>query len=267
MDPVVLDDLVEQIQSALGDSLVGIYLYGSAITGGFDEGVSDLDLVAITAPEVDRLDLTGLERMHAAFVAAHPLWTDRIEVAYIGRDTLASFRTSTGRLAVISPGEPFHLKDDRAVEWVQNWYLVREGGVTLFGPPADSLIPSISWSEFVEAARRYVTELASSGLEDFSPGYLAYAVLTMSRAEHTIVTHARASKQVSAEWAQARHPEWAPLIGAALRCRTSGGRVGFDDPATRSDAVRFIRTMSAEADTWSPSSIALPAPVRQVDGP
>jgi predicted nucleotidyltransferase len=244
MEPVGLDELVAGIQSVLGDELVGIYLYGSYVTGGFDEGVSDLDLVAVTVLDADRLDLTGLERMHSAYEIGHPEWMNRVEVAYIGRDTLASFRFSDGRLAVISPGEPFHLKDDRALEWTQNWYLVREGGVALFGPPPDALIPPISWSEFVGATRRYVTGLAASQLEDFSPGYLAYAVITMCRAEHTIVTQTHASKQVSAVWAEHRHPKWAPLIDAALRCRMSGGRVGFDDQAARSDAVRFIRILA-----------------------
>src|SRR5829696_7890174 len=111
-----LDALNAAIHGVLGDDLVGLYLHGSAMTGGFDAGVSDLDLVAVTGPEVEALDLVGLERMHRLFEKQCAEWRNRVEVVYIGQRTLASFRTSTGSLTVVSPGEPFHVRDDRAVE-------------------------------------------------------------------------------------------------------------------------------------------------------
>jgi len=62
--PDLLDALTAAIRGVLGDDLVGLYLYGSAVSGGFDAGVSDLDLAAVTGPEVEALDLAGLERLH-----------------------------------------------------------------------------------------------------------------------------------------------------------------------------------------------------------
>ena len=123
-DPAVgatLEDLVTGIRTALGADLVAIYLYGSYVSGGFDVGVSDLDVVAVTSGEVEDLDLSGIEQLHRDIVGRHPEWDDRIEVVYVGRVTLESFRTSLGRLAVISPGVPFHVRDERVAEWVQNW--------------------------------------------------------------------------------------------------------------------------------------------------
>ncbi len=156
----MLETLVSRIHAALGDDLVGIYLYGSYVSGGFDPGVSDVDLVVVTAREADQIDLAGLGRVHDDVVSLHPDWSDRLEVVYIGRAALRSFRTSTARLAVISPGEPFHLRDDRVVEWLQNWYLIREAGRTLFGPPAGTLVPPISMAEFVAAAARYADQIS-----------------------------------------------------------------------------------------------------------
>lgn len=130
---LILSELLSGLESVVCDELVGVYLYGSYVSGGFDPGVSDLDLVAVFDADEDALNLKELEMMHAGIVRSYPEWDDRIEVVYVGRETLASFRTSTGRLAVISPGEPLHVKDDRAVEWVQNWYLVRKSGVALSG--------------------------------------------------------------------------------------------------------------------------------------
>ena len=241
----LLDELVSDIRDVLADDLVGIYLYGSYVSGGFDPGVSDLDLVAVTTRDADELDLAGLREAHEAFAHRHPTWNDRIETVYVGREALRAFRTSLGRLAVVSPGEPFHVRDERPVEWVQNWYLVRETGVTLFGPRAESLVPQVAWPEFVAASRRYAADIATKDLDDFSPSYLAYSVLTMCRAQQTVEADTYGSKQEAAAWARERNPEWAWVIDAALRGRLSRGTVGFDDPVTRSLAIAFIRRVAA----------------------
>ena len=105
----VLDALVARINGVLGDDLVAVWLYGSSVTGDFKAGVSDIDLIALTAADIDPTDLAGLERMHDDLVARHAEWSDRIEVVYLALATLESFRTTTGRVADISPGEPLHV--------------------------------------------------------------------------------------------------------------------------------------------------------------
>lgn len=137
------------LRIALGDHLVGLYVYGSVVSGGFDPDVSDVDFVAVTVPDASALNLADLERMHRDLVRRHPAWNDRIEVVYIGQATLRSFRDA-GVLAAISPGEPLHLRDD-ANRWLQNWYLVRETGTILYGPDPGSVIPPISRAEFLAA--------------------------------------------------------------------------------------------------------------------
>jgi predicted nucleotidyltransferase len=241
----LLETLVSSIHAALGDDVVGAYLYGSYVSGGFDPGVSDVDLVAVTARDADQLDLDGLERVHDEFASAHPDWVDRIEVVYIGRAALRSFRTSAARLAVISPGEPFHLRDERVVEWLQNWYLIRETGVVLFGPPAASLVPPISMAEFVAAAARYADQISHQSLVEATAGARAYAVLTICRALRTVETGTHGSKQEGAAWARERMPEWAWLIDAALRCRLSRGAEDFDDERTRAGADEFVALVAA----------------------
>jgi predicted nucleotidyltransferase len=149
----VVEALTAEIKATLGEQLLGLYLYGSYVRGGFDPDVSDLDLLAVTADEVQRLDLPALQQMHADFVRRHPDWTDRLDVIYIGRNTLDSFRANQGSLAVISPGEPFHVTGPVA-DWMMNWYHVLESGVTLFGPKPSELIPPITWEEFAAAVAR-----------------------------------------------------------------------------------------------------------------
>ena len=90
--------------------------------------------------------------MHARLVEDHPVWEDRIEVAYVPALALWNFRTQTNQIAVVSLGEPFHLKA-AGKDWLMNWHTVREVGLTLYSPTPLVLIPEISQSEFVEAVR------------------------------------------------------------------------------------------------------------------
>jgi predicted nucleotidyltransferase len=236
----VAESLVSEILGVLGDDLVGLYLYGSSVSGGFDPNVSDIDLVAVTSPEVEAVDLAGLEQMQNAFVGRYPERLDRLEIVYIGRATLESFRTSPGSLAVISPGEPFHVRDERVAEWLQNWYLVQETSIRLYGVDAAAIVPPIAWAEFVAATVRYADEVRNRSRIRASAGVLAYAILTMCRALRTVRTQTHSSKQEAAAWTRERMPGWAPLIDAALACRLSRGTIGFDDERSRAAGETFI---------------------------
>jgi predicted nucleotidyltransferase len=238
--------LALDIRGVLGDDLVGLYVYGSSVSGGFDAGVSDIDLVAVTSREVEELDLAGLDQTHNAFLGRYPEWSDRLEIVYIGRATLESFRTSPGRLAVISPGEPFHVRDERPAEWLQNWYLVRETGICLYGADAAAIVPPIAWAEFVAATVRYAEELRNRSRLGASDGVIAYTILTMCRALRTVRTQTHGSKQEAAAWTRERMPDWACLIDAALTCRLSRGAIGFDDERSRAASETFIALVADE---------------------
>jgi predicted nucleotidyltransferase len=241
----LLDELVADVHDVLGADLVAIYLYGSYVSGGYDPGVSDLDLVAVVAAAVEAIDLAGLGRVHARFIERNPDWNDRLEIVYVGRDRLQSFRSSSGPLAVISPGEPFHLRDDPLIEWVQNWYLVRETGVVLYGPDPAAIVPPVAWAEFVAAAVHYAAQVADRSFRDASPGALAYNLLTMCRALRTVQMQVHGSKQEAAAWVKASMPEWSPVIDTALRSRLSRGALGFEDEPTRAAAGELIALLAA----------------------
>ena len=102
----MVDVVREAIVGVAGSSLVGLYLFGSLATGDFEAGVSDIDLLAVLAGGPDEQLVPPLRRMHAD-LAPHPAWDDRIEVVYCSRQGLASCRTDTAGIAVISSGAPF----------------------------------------------------------------------------------------------------------------------------------------------------------------
>jgi len=247
-----VEELTTSLRSALGPNLVAVYLYGSAVSGGFDAGVSDIDLVVVTEHDLGADTIARIESFHAHTVERHPEWHDRLELVYVKRDTLARFRDG-GAIGVISPGEPFHVRDG-IEQWLQNFYLVREFGVTLAGPGPTATIPEISWPEFLAATRTYADEVRGRSLHDSTPGSRAYNVLTMCRALCTVRSNRPCSKQEGAAWVRTQMPEWAYLIDAAECCRLSRGQTGFADLETTPAAERLIALLG-DAIATGPDSV------------
>jgi len=76
----LLGNLLEYMRQILGKNLTGFYLYGSLVTGDFDAESSDIDLLAVTATDIEFRDFDRLQKMHDDFVSEHPEWDDRIEI-------------------------------------------------------------------------------------------------------------------------------------------------------------------------------------------
>jgi predicted nucleotidyltransferase len=246
-DPAVGSLLVsirEAIVTATGSSLVGLYLFGSLATGDFDAAVSDIDLLAVLTEAPSERLVPRLGRMHADLAQANPVWDDRIEVIYIATQGLARCRTDTTTIAVISPGEPFHVvKAGR--DWILNWYPARESGVRLLGPPIDSLIPPIPSAEYLDQVRRFLVGFTNRIGDDASPGSQAYAILTMCRGLYAIRFDQRLSKRAAASWAQQEFPQWADLIRRALGWRQrQRDPDGQDGAATVAETRSFVTEMA-----------------------
>lgn len=245
----LLARLVGGQEKALGDDLVGSYLYGSVVTGEFDSRVSDIDTVAVVRANLTDAQLASLERLHRQIVEEMPPWEDRVEVVYLSARALSTFRSGSSAAARISPGEPFHaITVDR--RWLIDWYQLRECGVALHGPPPDSLVPVITRDEYREAVRHHML-----GWPDWvggctTQGAQAYAILTMCRGLRTWRTGEHVSKREAGQWAIEAVPQYAHLIGEALVWRARS-RIGLitDGAATRHDTLQFVTGMARLVDS------------------
>ena len=236
----LLTRLVDGQMQALGHDLVGSYLFGSVATDDFEPAVSDVDTVAILRSDLTAAQFAALERLHRDIIDASPRWEDRVEVVYLSSEALATFRTASSAAARISPGEPFH-----AIEvdhrWLIDWFQLREVGIALYGPPAASLVPVISYEEYVEAVREHILAWPEWGDGFATQGSQAYAILTMCRGLRTLRTGEHISKRNAARWAGEMLPEYADLIQDAVvwRERSRSGSL-IDGTATRESTRRFV---------------------------
>jgi Domain of unknown function (DUF4111)/Nucleotidyltransferase domain len=240
----VLGSIGDAIVTVTGSSLVGLYVFGSLATGDFDATVSDIDLIAVLADTPGEQLVARLRRMHADLARANPAWDDRIEVVYISAQGLATCRTGTSTIAVISSGEPFQVVQ-AGPDWILSWHPAREDGIRLLGPPIGSVIPPIPTAEFVRELRRYLAGFTNRIPDDASPGAQAYAILTMCRGLYAIRFGERRSKRVAAAWAQQEFPRWADLIRRALGWRQRQREPdGQDGAETVAETRSFVTEMA-----------------------
>src|SRR5256885_1458336 len=87
----LLDHLISQLQTILGPKFVGLYLFGSLVMGDYDDGTSDVDLLAATSDDLDQADFEALKKMHDDIVANDKRWDNHIEVAYLSLEALKTF--------------------------------------------------------------------------------------------------------------------------------------------------------------------------------
>ncbi len=236
----LLELLLSSMKKILGEKLVGLYLHGSLVIGDFDPTISDIDLVAALASDLDDEEFAALHKMHDEFAHEHQEWENRIEVCYISLDALQTVKTRTSLVARIHPGEPFH-KRETSIHWLVSWYVVRETSITLFGPDPKTIIEPISKDEFIEALRTYTKAWDEWILDMHSRKSQAYAILTMCRALYTLKYGKQVSKKQAALWAEKEYPEWASLIEQALAWREARRDEDVDYEATFQDTLGFVR--------------------------
>jgi len=240
----VLNSLVADVSSVLQKNLVGIYLYGSLVTGDFDAGISDLDLVVVTNRGLDDASFQSLNELHQQVILSYPEWDDRLELAYVSLDALRTFRERQSLIAIISPGEPFH-QLQAGYDWLISWYMLRETGIALRGPDIASLIDPIEPTHYIEAVQSHIEAYRNSVKSANSKSNLSYIVLTTARGLYTVLHGQPTSKVKAATWAARAFPKWSRLVNQALRWRVNPQSDGLSVDEIRPCAGAFVNELLA----------------------
>lgn len=237
----LLDLILSRMQMILSNKLIGLYIFGSLVTGDFDYDSSDIDLIAAISTELDEKELGRLKIMHQDLALQEKTWDDRIEVGYISVENLKKSQ-SHFHLALISPGEPFHVTEADSA-WTLNRYVLREKGITLFGPPPKTLVDPISQEELLQAMQELIKvwrEWIKNTKLIHRREYQAFTILTMCRALYTCRKGKFVSKKQAALWAENELPEWSSLIRRALIWRNEWRDEHIDHDATFLETLQFV---------------------------
>jgi hypothetical protein len=219
----LLATLSGEVRAILGTELVGIYLYGSLSLGDFDPASSDVDFLVVTRDALSPAALDALAALHARLQTCTLPYADKLEGWYFTRAALRRSIPDEPPQATIGADWPFGLQTPGPV-WVIERHIVREHGLTVFGPVSQELIDPVTPEALRTATRALLRDFWA--LQRDEPAWLrtreyqAFAILTMCRALHTLHTGQLVSKPVAAAWAQQHLTSpWPALITQALAWR------------------------------------------------
>ena len=190
-----LDALVAGLRAVLGDALVGVYLHGSLVLGGFSPG-SDLDVLAVAlrpTTDAERSALGGL----VAGISCSPR---PLELDVLVEPDLRPWRYPVPFDIHYSPsgtvevgGESHDLAAVVAV--------ARSAAGGLLGPPPADVLPEVPRADYVDAIledRREVDRIIRR--------YPSSAVMALARMWADLETGEMRSKADAVAWALERLP-------------------------------------------------------------
>src|SRR5262245_26383552 len=221
----LLDILLPDIRSALGDNLAAVYLRGSLALGDFIPATSDIDILVVTARPTDDTEFAALAGLHARLAASSHPYANRLEIAYVDRAAWRRFEPGK-RHPSLGQGETLAWSEHRD-NWILERWTVRECGVALLGPEPRTLIDPIAGEELRAAVRSRLRDWADWADQPDDPdwqlprAHKAYVVETMCRALSTLACGQLWSKPRAVAWALAHLPEpWRSTVERSQAWRT-----------------------------------------------
>lgn len=235
----------------LGDGLLALHLFGSAIDGGLRPH-SDIDLmVSTSAPLADpvrrslMVDLLSVSAPPGAPDGLRPL-----EVTVLVRDEVVPWRYPARRELQFGEWLRDDLRAGRVETAVPDPDLailltqLRQRSVALLGPSADVLFEAVPRADFLQALRDTVAQW--NGEADWR-GDERNIVLALARVWFSWVTGGIAPKDVAADWVIPRlPPALQPLLAQARLAYLGEAR---DDPmALAAGMAAYVRHVRCEVE-------------------
>ncbi|MBF6351276.1 DUF4111 domain-containing protein [Nocardia flavorosea] len=232
--------IAEVLTDTLGDSLVGLYLYGSAVAGGLRRD-SDIDLFAVVDRSLDdtarKALADGLLRLSGRWPRSGP--ARPVELTVVVRDDLVPWR--------FPPRADFVYGEWLRAEFEQGYLsapaedpdltilatMVRDRSSVLSGPPAVQLLEPVPARDRIRAIVAGLPELIAG-----SPGDERNVVLTLARMWVTAESGTVLSKADAAETLIPRLPA---EHAAVLRFARAGylGEVADEWTGRRAEVQSF----------------------------
>ncbi|GAA4913801.1 aminoglycoside adenylyltransferase family protein [Streptomonospora salina] len=200
------DDITRLVCGVLGPDTLGVYLHGSAVSGGL-KPASDLDVLVVSRRSMDdgrrRLLLDGLLARSGLSGGARP-----VELTVVVQFRIRPWRfPPTGdflygewmrdELTAGGPPRPATMPDLALVIT-----MALAGDRPLAGPPPARILAPVPHEDVVRASVASLPELLAEAGTD-----TRNVVLTLARIWTTLATGEIMTKDAAAEWALARLPE------------------------------------------------------------
>jgi hypothetical protein len=228
----LLQVLLQDVQTILGPHFVGMYLEGSLANDAFDQA-SDIDFIVVADQDITEDLFLELRAMHDRIALLDARWGFEVEGSYVGQQALRRRVSSSN--SHTQPIHPMYPNIERGTgerlkmaphdeAWLVHLAIFRERGITLAGPPPETLVDPVTPTELRQAMLSVLREWPEPLLRQPERlgiwGLHTYVVITLCRMLYTLAHGRVASKVVAARWAQETlDREWRPLIERAWTWR------------------------------------------------
>ncbi len=214
----VLQELVTSIQTILGQNFLAAYLQGSFAVGDADLN-SDVDFLVVVNSFLTAAEVSALNDMHVRIFKMDTHWAQHLEGSYFPRDLLKKADPDRTPIHYVDNGSTEIELSDHDNDLVVRW-VVREHGIPLFSPPADTYIDPVSADDLRRQVRQTMRdwgkEIVTGKYKADSRWSQPFVVLSYCRMLHTQETGRIESKPAAARWAiQRLDPQWKALIKRA----------------------------------------------------
>ncbi|MFZ0546643.1 MAG: aminoglycoside adenylyltransferase domain-containing protein [Candidatus Promineifilaceae bacterium] len=223
----VLREFSTRIQETLGRNFVAVYLQGSLASGGWDEH-SDVDFLVVTEHDLTSAEVGAVNAMHAEIFKMESRWAKHLDGSYISRTLVRAEDPAHTPIYYLDNGSTELKRSPHDNTLVVRW-MILESGITLAGPPPETLIDPVS----ADSLRREVRQTMQVWGEEILTGEYQidnrwaqpFAVISYCRMLQTVESGRIHSKRAGYEWAiQNLDPKWCPLIKRAWAERPNPGR-------------------------------------------
>lgn len=226
-DTQQINECLDLVTKVLGDNLLGVYLYGSALVGGLQK-YSDIDLFVVTHHATTLSEKTELTRYLLQISGLYMKSAKRpIEMTFVEKGAVNpwhypphfDFQYGEWLRSSFEIGdiEPLHREmPDLALIITQ----VLLKSQTLYGEQPEKILAPVPYADFIKAMLQDLDRLAADIQDD-----TRNVLLTLARIWSTLETNTILSKPDAAEWVIKRIPE----IHQAVINRAKSICVGHED--------------------------------------
>jgi len=240
----LIGKLLSDLESILGENLIGVYLHGSLAMGGFVPGRSDVDVMIVVKNALSEgrkeslakscLSLSkeiGGKGLEMSIIlrrcAKHTVYPMPFEFHY--SETWRG-KFENGQIGPFPKGDPdlsAHLR------------VIRERGITLFGKPINKVFGAISDEDYLKALRYDLEEAQESMTKD-----PVYYILNLCRILAFTQAKRIMSKKEGGEWYLSNEKGFQKLVKKALECQFLGSKANFDQRALN----KFVKYVLGKID-------------------
>lgn len=209
----------EKVQEAIGQNLIGLYLFGSLAYGDFVPKRSDIDLVAVVKVPLSIVELEKVKKLHLDIEEKFPDWKGRVECSYLP-NSMMNERLPPKQPRPYFGGGVWYTEADYGNEWLINQYFLYYNSIALVGPEYKSLMVAppdlreVQKASIRDLLREWKPKIHDSEWLENSH-YQSYLVLNLCRILYTLHNAKLGSKKVAADWVKKTFSEWCELIEEA----------------------------------------------------